>query len=159
MNSIQVKPIGIVHSPFKNTEGTPIQPGGSNASGEIEIFDEYLEGLTDLEGFSHIIVLYHFHKIEKEKLTVKPYMDTVFHGIFSTRSPARPNRIGLSIVKLEKINGNKLSIQNLDMLDETPVIDIKPYVPSMDFFEVEKTGWLENNVHKHKTTKDDGRFK
>jgi tRNA-Thr(GGU) m(6)t(6)A37 methyltransferase TsaA len=159
MNSIRIKPIGIVHSPFKSAEGTPIQPGGSNAFGEIEIFDEYLEGLTDLDGFSHIIVLFHFHKIEQEKLIVKPYMDTVTHGVFATRSPARPNRIGLSILKLEKITGNRLSVRNLDMLDETPIIDIKPFVPSMDYCEVEKTGWLEKNVHKHKTTKDDGRFK
>ena len=159
MKSIIIKPIGIVHSPFKSAEGTPIQPGGSSAAGEIEIFDEYLEGLTDLDGFSHIMVLFHFHKIEQEKLMVKPYMDTVHHGVFSTRSPARPNRIGISVVKLEKISGSKLYIRNLDMLDETPVIDIKPFVPSIDNFEVEKTGWLENNIHKHKTTRDDGRFK
>ncbi|NQU87353.1 MAG: tRNA (N6-threonylcarbamoyladenosine(37)-N6)-methyltransferase TrmO [Mariniphaga sp.] len=158
MKSIKIHPIGIIHSPFTIPEGTPIQPGGSTAAGEIEIFDEYLEGLTDLEGFSHIIVLFHFHKIEQEKLIVKPYMDSVFHGIFSTRSPARPNRIGFSIVRLDKITGNKLFVRNLDMLDETPVIDIKPFVPSMDFFEVEKTGWLEDKVHRHKTTKDDGRF-
>lgn len=159
MNSIKINPIGIVHSPFKSAEGTPIQPRGSNVSGEIEIFDEYLEGLADLDGFSHIILLYHFHNIEEEKLMVKPYMDTVFHGVFSTRSPARPNRIGLSVLKLNKISGNKLFVRNLDMLDETPVIDIKPFVPSMDCFEVDKIGWLENNVHKLKTTKDDGRFK
>jgi tRNA (adenine37-N6)-methyltransferase len=159
MESIIINPIGIIHSPFKIARGTPIQPGGSNASGEIEIFDKYRKGLTDLEGFSHIIVLYHFHKVEQEKLIVKPYMDSVFHGIFSTRSPARPNRIGISVLKLEKISGNQLFVQNLDMLDKTPVIDIKPYVPSMDFFKVEKIGWLENNVQRHKTTKDDGRFK
>ena len=159
MQPILINPIGIIHSPFKTAKGTPIQPGGSNATGEIEIFDEYRDGLTDLDGFSHIIVLFHFNKIEHEKLLVKPYMDSVFHGVFSTRSPARPNRIGFSIIKLDKIVGNILFVKHLDMLDETPVIDIKPFVPLMDNFEVEKIGWLEDKVHQHKSTKDDGRFK
>ena len=160
ISDIIIKPIGVVHSPFTEQNGTPIQPGGSiHVKGEIEIFTEYVEGLEDLEGFSHIILLYHFHKLNNVHLKVKPFMDTEMHGVFSTRSPGRPNLIGLSVVRLEEIIDNKLIISNVDMLDETPVIDIKPYVPQFDSVEAERIGWLENNVNKHKTMKDDGRFK
>ena len=156
---IKIKPIGVIHSPFKDSSGTPIQSGGSNESGEIEIFEEYLDGLEDLDGFSHIILLYHFHRLKDMPLKVKPFMDTEVRGVFSTRSPARPNHIGLSIVRLEKVIENRLIISNVDMLDGTPVIDIKPYVPQFDSVNAERIGWLENNVFKHNSMKDDGRFK
>lgn len=159
-SDIIIKPIGIVHSPFTEQNGTPIQPGGANnVKGEIEIFTEYVDGLEDLEGFSHIILIYHFHKLHNAHLKVKPFMDTEMHGVFSTRSPGRPNLIGISVVKLEEIINNKLIISNPDMLDCTPVIDIKPYIPQIDSIEVDRIGWLENNIHKYKVTKDDGRFK
>ena len=160
ISDITIKPIGVVHSPFTEQDGTPIQPGGAkNVKGEIEIFAEYVDGLEDLEGFSHIILVYHFHKLNNVHLKVKPFMDTETHGVFSTRSPGRPNLIGLSVLRLEKIIDNKLFISDVDMLDGTPVIDIKPYVPQFDAVETERIGWLEDNVIKHKTMKDDGRFK
>ncbi|MBI9063977.1 MAG: tRNA (N6-threonylcarbamoyladenosine(37)-N6)-methyltransferase TrmO [Marinilabiliaceae bacterium] len=156
---INYKPIGIIHSSFQNVEGTPIQPGGAkNSKGIIEIFPEFTEGLKDIDGFSHIILLYHFHLLSKSSLSVKPFMDTVSHGIFSTRSPARPNHIGLSVVKLKEFIGNKLIIENVDIIDGSPLIDIKPYVPDFDSVKADRIGWLEDNVHKHKTTRDDGRF-
>lgn len=160
ISEITIKPIGVIHTPFTERNGTPIQPGGAkNIKGEIEIFAEYIDGLEDLEEFSHIILVYHFHKLNHVHLRVKPFMDTKMHGVFSTRSPGRPNRIGLSVVRLEEIIDNKLVISNVDMLDGSPVIDIKPYVPQFDYVEAERIGWLENNVNKHKTVKDDGRFK
>ena len=160
ISDITIKPIGVVHSPFTERDGTPIQPGGAkNIKGEIEIFAEYVEGLEDLKGFSHIILVYHFHKLKNVHLRVKPFMDTETHGVFSTRSPGRPNLIGLSVVRLDEIIDNKLFISDVDMLDGTPVIDIKPYVPQFDSLEAERIGWLEDNVIKHKTMKDDGRFK
>lgn len=159
MREIVYKPIGILHSPFKDPVGTPIQPSAAaGISATVEIFPEYEEGLKDLEGFSHIILLYHFHLSKPYKLTVKPFMDENYHGVFATRSPSRPNPIGISTVRLLKIEKNVLYIQNVDILDETPVLDIKPYVPEFDRNEEIKIGWLENNIHKLGWTRDDGRF-
>jgi len=159
MREIAYKPIGILHSPFKDPVGTPIQPSAvAGISATVEIFPEYEEGLKDLEGFSHIILLYHFHLSKPYKLTVKPFMDENYHGAFATRSPSRPNPIGISTVRLLKIEKNVLYIQNVDILDETPVLDIKPYVPEFDRNEEIKIGWLENNIHKLGWTRDDGRF-
>ena len=153
------KPIGIIRSPFKEPKGTPIQPSGANnVFGEIEIFQKYADGLKDLDGFSHIVVLYHLHLIQNFTLKATPFMDNQEHGVFSTRSPARPNPIGLSVLKLIAIEKNWLKIQNIDIVDGTPVLDIKPYVPHFDAVQVEKIGWLENNVHKQTQIKDDGRF-
>lgn len=156
---ISYKAIGTIHSQYQQVKGTPIQPGGAiNSEGTIELFEEYTEGLKDLDGFSHVILLYHFHLLSKTALTVKPFMDSASRGIFSTRSPARPNPIGLSVVRLKKVIGNQLIIDNVDIIDGTPLIDIKPYVPAFDSLPTAQIGWLENNVHKHKTAKDDGRF-
>ncbi|RLF26964.1 MAG: tRNA (N6-threonylcarbamoyladenosine(37)-N6)-methyltransferase TrmO [Thermoplasmata archaeon] len=159
MNEIKYKPIGIIHTPLKEPNGTPIQPtAGKNIAGSIKIFPEYVKGLQDLEGFSHIILIYHFHLSKKTLLKVKPYMDDKVHGVFSTRSPSRPNPIGISTVRLIKIEGNTLHIRDLDILDGTPLLDIKPYVPEFDVRDIDKIGWLEKNVYKLSTTKDDGRF-
>jgi tRNA-Thr(GGU) m(6)t(6)A37 methyltransferase TsaA len=159
MPEIKYKPIGIIHSPFKEPKGTPIQAeSGKNIEGLIEIFPEYSEGLKDLDGFSYIIVLYHFHLIKDAPLLVKPYMDENEHGIFSIRGPARPNPIGMSITRLIRIKKNKLYIRDIDIVDGTPLLDIKPYVPAFDVKESEKIGWLQNNQHKLHTSKDDGRF-
>lgn len=156
---IKFKPIGIIHSSFKTVKGTPIQSNASKkAKGTIEIFPEFTDGLKDLEGFSHIQLLFHFHLSKKFKLKVKPYMDDQFHGVFATRAPSRPNLIGLSIVELIKIDGNILYIKNLDMIEGTPLLDIKPYVSKFDDVEVKKIGWLKNRIHKLDKTKDDGRF-
>lgn len=156
---INIKPIGIIHSPFIKSEGTPIQPRGAiGVKGKIEIFEEYKEGLQDIEGFSHIIIIYYFHKITETSLIVKPYLDDREHGVFAVRSPKRPNKIGFSVVKLIEVQNNFLLIENVDILNETPVIDIKPYIPDFDIFAVDKIGWLNNKSQNCKNTRDDGRF-
>jgi len=159
MNEIKYRPIGVIHSLFKEPEGTPIQPvGAKGIEGTVELFPKYAEGLKDLEGFSHIILIYHFHLSKDSSLKVKPYMDNEAHGVFAMRGPSRPNSIGISVVRLVRIEENILHIQDVDIVDGTPLLDIKPYVPEFDIREVEKTGWLERNVHKLSTSKDDGRF-
>ena len=159
MNEIKYKPIGVIHSPFKQPKGVPIQPAGAQGiDGTVELFPEYTEGLKDVEGFSHLILIYHFHLSKESPLKVKPYMDNKVHGVFAMRGPSRPNSIGISIVRLVRVEGNILHIQDIDIVDGTPLLDIKPYVPEFDIREVEKTGWLEKNVHKLSTSKDDGRF-
>ena len=154
---IQYHSIGIVHSPFKDIKGMPIQPSGaSGVQGTVEIFPEYKEGLKDLSGFSHIILLYHFHEVRESRLTIMPFMDSQPRGVFSTRAPKRPNPIGLSIVKLVRIEGNILYIENLDILDGTPLLDIKPYVPEFDQYPGGRVGWLEKARGKvHGKTSDD----
>jgi tRNA-Thr(GGU) m(6)t(6)A37 methyltransferase TsaA len=159
MDEIKYKPIGIIHSPFKEPKGTPIQPAGAKGTdGIVEIFPEYTEGLKDIEGFSHIILLYHFHLSKGPALTAKPYMDNKTHGVFAMRGPNRPNPIGISIVRLAKVEGNMLHIRDVDIVDGTPLLDVKPYVPEFDIREVERIGWLERNVHKLSESKDNGRF-
>jgi len=159
MNEIKYKPIGVIHSPFKEPKGTPIQPaGGKGIDGTVEVFSEYAEGLKDVEGFSHIILIYHFHLSKGVPLRVKPYMDNEAHGVFAMRGPSRPNPIGISVVRLVRIEENILHIQDIDIVDGTPLLDIKPYVPEFDISEAEKIGWLEKKVHKLSSSKDDGRF-
>lgn len=159
MHEIKYKPIGIIHSPFKEPKGTPIQPaGGKDIDGTVEVFPEYAEGLKDVEGFSHIILIFHFHLSKGVSLQAKPYMDNEERGVFAIRGPRRPNPIGISIVRLVRIEENILHIKDLDIIDGTPLLDIKPYVPEFDVHEVAKIGWLEKNVHKLPTSKDDGRF-
>jgi len=159
MNEIQYIQIGIIHSPFKEPKGTPIQPiAAQGIDGTVEVFQEYTEGLNDLDGFSHVILVYHFHLSEESSLKVKPFMDDQTHGVFSTRAPNRPNPIGISVVQLIKIEGNILQVEDLDIIDGTPLLDIKPYVPEFDIRDAKKKGWLEKNVSKLSTSKDDGRF-
>jgi len=159
MNEIKYKPIGVIHSPFKEPKGTPIQPAGAKGvEGTVKVFLEYAEGLKDVEGFSHIILIYHFHLSRRQFLKVKPYMDNEVHGVFAMRGPSRPNPIGISVVRLVNVKENTLHIQDVDIVDGTPLLDIKPYVPEFDIRKVEKIGWLEKNVHKLSISKDDGRF-
>jgi len=159
MGEIKYKPIGIIHSPFKEPRGTPIQPAGAKCTdGIVEIFPEYAEGLKDIEGFSHIILLYHFHLSKESTSIAKPYMDNEAHGVFAMRGPSRPNPIGISVVRLVKVEGNVLHIQDIDIVDGTPLLDIKPYVPEFDAREVERIGWLEKSVHKLSASRDNGRF-
>ena len=158
-NEIRYKPIGVIHSPFKESKGTPIQSIiAKDIEGTVEVFPEYVEGLKDLEGFSHIILIYHFHLSRNSSLEVKPYMDEKVHGVFATRAPSRPNPIGISIARLIKIKKNILQIRDVDILDGTPLLDIKPYVPEFDVRKVDKIGWLKKKVHKLSVSKDDGRF-
>lgn len=159
MNEIRYKPIGIIHSPYKEPRGTPIQPtAAKDVEGTVEIFHEYAEGLKDIEGFSHIILVYHFHLSKEFSLKIKPYMDNSLREVFATRSPSRPNPIGISVVRLIRVKGNILHIRDVDIVDGTPLLDIKPYVPEFDVRKVEKIGWLEKKVKKLHKIKDDGRF-
>jgi len=159
MEAITYRPIGIIHSPFKEPKGTPIQPRAAHGvRGTVEVFPEYAAGLEDLEDFSHVILLYHFHLVKGAKLKVKPFMDQQEHGVFATRASSRPNPIGLSILRLERVEGNILYVCNIDIVDGTPLLDVKPYVPEFDIHPVERVGWLEKNVHKLPSTRDDGRF-
>lgn len=156
---MQFKPIGIIQSPFKETKGTPIQPTAArDVAGSIEIYPEYAAGLKDLEGFSHLILLYHLHLAKDAELLVKPFLGNELHGIFATRSPARPNAIGLSVVRLTKVEGRTLHIQDVDIVTGTPLLDIKPYVAEFDARSEVRSGWFEQNLHKLAITKDDGRF-
>ncbi len=159
MMEICYKPIGIVHSPFKTPKGAPIQPEAARGiRGYVEVFEEFKDGLKDIGGFSHVILIYHFHMVKDYKLHVVPYMDNREHGVFATRAPARPNPIGISVVKLVSVSGNVLHVENIDILDGTPLLDIKPYVPEFDRRENVQIGWLERCVDRLSDTRDDGRF-
>ena len=152
-------PIGKINSPFREPNGVPIQPSGAiGILGAVEVFDEFADGMKDIEGFSHIILIYYFHLSKKPSLLVKPFMDEHQHGVFATRASSRPNSIGFSVVKLEKVVGNIIHISNVDIVDGTPLLDIKPCVPEFDFSKVTNTGWLEKTVYKLEDAVDDGRF-
>lgn len=159
VDEIKYQPIGIIHTPYKEPKGTPIQPlAGEGTTGTIEIYQDYIEGLQDLEGFSHILLIFHFHLSKKYSLKVKPFLDKKERGVFATRSPSRPNPIGLSIVRLLRIQENTIFIQDMDIIDGTPLLDIKPHVPELDVRERVKKGWLEGKLKKFSTTKDNGKF-
>lgn len=159
MEAITYKPIGVIRTPFTKSKGTPIQPpGGQKVRGTIEVKLEYQEGLADLEGFSHIILIYHFHQSRQHSLRVKPFLDSQSRGVFATRAPNRPNPIGLSIVALEKIEGNTITILNVDILDGTPLLDIKPYIPDFDPKGQIHVGWIEGKSNQSDSKKADDRF-
>ncbi|MBN2266120.1 MAG: tRNA (N6-threonylcarbamoyladenosine(37)-N6)-methyltransferase TrmO [Candidatus Aminicenantes bacterium] len=156
---MKLKPIGIIHSPFKKAEGTPIQPpGGGGVRGTVEVFKPYRAGLKDLDGFSHVILIYEFHRSRGFDLEVVPFMDTEVRGLFATRAPNRPNPIGLSVVRLKKVAGGTLHVRDLDVLDGTPLLDIKPYVPAFDAPARARTGWLEKARKRVRRRRADGRF-
>lgn len=138
-----LRPIGIIHTPFTDPESTPIQAVRSRAIGRIDIEPDFAEGLLDLEGFSHIHLLYTFHKSMGFALQVKPFLDDREHGVFATRYPRRPNPVGISIVRLLRREMNSLTVEGVDMLDGTPLLDIKPYVPEFDVRADARTGWYE----------------
>lgn len=156
---IEFKKIGTIHSQYKNIEGMPIQPAGAAESeGYIELLPELSEGLDDLDGFSHLILIYHFHQSKGYSLKVKPFLDRVKRGVFSTRAPKRPNPIGLSIVTIIHVKDNIINIGNVDILDGTPLLDMKPYVPEFDAHNKVKAGWLDQVTGRVKTMKSDDRF-
>jgi len=156
---ISYRPIGIIHSPFKDIEGTPIQPAGADGiQGTIEVFKEYSPGLKDLEGFSHIILVYHFHLAKEYSPEVQPFLDEAIHGLFATRSPSRPNPIGISVVRLVEVNNSMLQIEGVDIVDKTPLLDIKPYVPEFDMGTGERIGWLSGKSANALRKKADRRF-
>jgi tRNA-Thr(GGU) m(6)t(6)A37 methyltransferase TsaA len=157
--NITYHPIGTIHSPFHELSGMPIQPSSeSSAPGTVELLPEFIPGLKDLVGFSHIILLYHLHQSQRHVLTVTPFLDSKPHGVFATRSPRRPNPIGLSVVMLLRVEENILYVENLDILDGTPLLDIKPYVPEFDSPPDFRLGWLEEVKGMVRTTRSDDRF-
>lgn len=159
-----IQPIGIIHTPFERLDKMPIQPSGAkDVEGTIVLDEKYEQGLSDLDGFSHLILLFHLHRSNGYDLMVKPFLDDTKRGLFSTRAPRRPNPIGLSIVQLIKVEANRLTIKGVDMLNQTPLIDIKPYVPSFDNKEekggeIVRAGWLEKAQKRAGTKKSDKRF-
>ena len=159
MESVTFTPIGVVHSPFTQLSGTPIQSrGAQDAAGTIEVLPEYAAGLADLAGFSHIYVLSFFHLAGPYRLSVQPFLDDQPHGLFATRAPARPNPIGLSVVELVRVEGSTLHIRGVDIVDGTPVLDIKPYVPAFDAPGDCRIGWLAGRLDALPEQRDDGRF-
>lgn len=145
--SVTVTPIGVIRSPFKSMEEVPIQPFFSKALGEVEVFQEYAEGLKDVEGFSHIILLYVFHRAERGyALRIRPFLDKTVRGVFATRYHRRPNPLGLSVVELRGRRGPTLKIRRVDVVDGTPLLDIKPYVSIFDAARNVKIGWLEGKM-------------
>ncbi len=158
---ITFRPIGVVHSPYIRPEGTPIQGKFSpEQEASIEIFPEFSSGLEGLEGFTHIYLLYHFHLSTGYKLITAPFLDDNPRGVFSIRAPNRPNPIGLSVVRLKKIKDNIITISEVDLLEGTPILDIKPYIPEFDCHPEASSGWVEGKVNKNRERQfADSRFK
>jgi tRNA-Thr(GGU) m(6)t(6)A37 methyltransferase TsaA len=157
---IEYEPIGMIHSPFQTIEGMPIQPSGATGvQGTIELFPRFSQGLRDLDGFSHIVLIYHFHRSTGYSLLVIPFLDSVERGVFATRAPKRPNSIGLSVVRLVQVDGNILHVEDIDVLDGTPLLDIKPYVPEFDQHLGDRIGWLEHVRDRVQKLRADDRFK
>ena len=151
MKSIIMNPIGKIHSPYKTIESIPRQDSfKEDVEAYVELKDEFIKGLKDLDGFSHAFLLFYFHKSEKENLQGKPYFENKTHGIFAIRSPHRPNHIGLSVIKIKKIERNRIYFTEVDMIDGTPVIDIKPYVKHYDCKENAISGWIDKHFKNRK---------
>ncbi len=160
MDPITYTPIGIVHTRFTSVDGMPLQTiAAQGVEGSVELEPEFLAGLKDLEAFSHLILLTHLHRMTGFALEVTPYLDDQPHGIFATRSPRRPNPLGLSIVRLIAVEGCTLRLEDIDLLDGTPLLDLKPYVPAFDVRETEKIGWFSGRVERVHTTRADERFR
>ncbi len=160
LTSIRYQPIGVIHSPFKEPCGMPIQAAYAvGVSGTVVVEPDYEEGLHDLDGFSHIILLYHFHIGSGFELWVKPFLDDEARGVFATRAPRRPNAIGLSVVRLERIERTVLYVSDLDVVDGTPLLDIKPYVPQFDQRAGVRIGWLEGRAGDASSQRADARFR
>jgi len=152
-------PIGTIHSPFTIPSDVPIQPiGASGIEGTIDILPSFAEGLEDVDGFSHVFLLYHLHQVRGSSLTVRPFLDDKPHGVFATRAPTRPNPIGLSLVRLLRRVGAVLWVSDIDVVDGTPLLDIKPYVPEFDARETTRIGWLEGKTHRARGARSDDRF-
>ncbi len=154
-----MEPIGIIRTPYKRLDEMPIQPGGGRGVvGELIIKPEYEEGLSDLDGFSHLYLLYLFHLVNRTEMKVVPFMDDRPRGIFATRSPVRPNHIGLSIVELGAVEGCRVVVNNIDILDNTPLLDIKPYIKAFDFVDQSRSGWMDADRSEVDLKRSDHRF-
>jgi len=158
MRDTLMRPIGIIHTPHREQDGAPIQPTfADGARGTVTIFDPYVEALADLGGFERIWLLFEFDRVKDWSSRVVPYRDAVERGLFATRAPARPNPIGLSAVRLQSVEGNTLHVQDVDMLDGTPLLDIKPYVPAFDAYPDSRAGWSDASASERRVADD--RFK
>lgn len=147
--AVVFEPIGVIHTPFEGPVGIPIQGAlRPDIVGSVEVFPEYREGLKDVEGFSHLILLYHFHLVENCSLVSRPFLDDTPRGVFAIRGPRRPNPIGMTVVRLLRREGNILHVGGMDMVDGTPLLDIKPYFPDIDAHRVDRLGWLGEKMKK-----------
>jgi tRNA (adenine37-N6)-methyltransferase len=156
---INFKPIGTIYSPHNNLKNMPIQPkGAKGVEGFVLIKNEYLEGLSDLAGFSHVYLIYFFHEASRVEMKVIPFMDKTERGVFSTRSPLRPNHIGLSIVELVGVEHNKILLSGIDVLDGTPLLDIKPYIENFDKVDQSRSGWMNRSSEDVKNRRSDNRY-
>jgi len=159
MKSIFMKALGTIHTPFDKLEDMPIQPkGAAEVIGTIELEEQYTEGLADLNGFSHIYLLYEFHMAQRTALTVTPFMDTTPRGVFATRSPLRPNHLGISIVKLIGVEKNIVTVQGIDILNGSPLLDIKPYIAAFDAVQQSQSGWMKSSEDEVAEKRSDLRF-
>ena len=159
MKTITMKALGTIYTPFENLEDMPIQPkGAAEVIGTIELEEQYTEGLADLQGFSHIYLLYEFHMAQRTALTVTPFMDTTPRGVFATRSPLRPNHIGISIVKLIGVEKNIVTVQGIDILNGSPLLDIKPYIAAFDAVQQSQSGWMKGSEDEVAEKRSDLRF-
>jgi tRNA-Thr(GGU) m(6)t(6)A37 methyltransferase TsaA len=146
MDKVELIPIGIIRSPYEVPKDMPIQGRfKGDVEAWIELKEQYVPGLRDLDGFSHAILIYHFHHSDVEHLEARPFLEQKTHGIFAIRSPHRPNHLGFSIVRIQRIEGNRLYFTEVDVLDGTPLLDIKPYVEYFDSRDDVKSGWIENH--------------
>ena len=145
-HSLELKPIGVIHSPYRDRGDAPRQGCKSQEICQVEVFKEFEEGLKDIDGFSHIVLLYWFHKSRAYSLEITTPWDTALHGLFTTRSPDRPNPLGLSVVELLAREKNILQVKGLDAIDDTPLLDIKPYIPVIDETRPIKIGWLKGKL-------------
>jgi tRNA-Thr(GGU) m(6)t(6)A37 methyltransferase TsaA len=153
------KPIGVIRTSFNSLDEMPIQPtSDASGPGVVEVFPEYTDALKDLDGFSHIYLLYHFHKVRQSQLVVTPFLDNKPHGILATRAPSRPNPIGLSLVRLIRVEHSHVHVDGADVLNETPLLDIKPFVPGFESVQDVRIGWLEQVRDKIRSQKSDDRF-
>lgn len=160
MDRIVMNPIGVIRTPFETLEGMPIQPvGAGQVEGQVVLDPQYADGLADIDGFSHIILIYVFHRAKGFQLKVKPFLENHMRGLFATRAPRRPNPIGLSVVKLLRRKENVLHVENIDVVDGTPLLDLKPYVPEFDSPQVTAIGWLDGKVENSRSMRSDKRFK
>ncbi len=156
---IEYQPIGIIHSPFTSVQGMPIQPvAAQGVVGHVEVFPTFRDGLRDLSGFSHVTLIYHLHQSQGYSLRLTPFLDTAERGVFATRAPLRPNPIGMSVVRLISVEDCTLRVENLDILDGTPLLDIKPHVPEFDHHPADRIGWIGQAKARARETRADDRF-
>lgn len=159
MQQLTLTPIGEIRTPYTSLNEMPIQPGGGRGvHGELLIKAEYCAGLVDLDGFSHIYLLYLFHRASGVKMSVVPFLDDRSRGVFATRAPVRPNHIGLSVVELIGVEGCRVTIRNVDILDRTPLLDIKPYIKEFDQVDSPRSGWMEAAPAEVEAKRSDNRF-